>query len=93
MKLKAVKCLDAENVDEVIKILNGQKIQAFFNNIYHVEDDKVTIDVWALRVLKFDKNLTPKVYRTAESAYQDVSKEMDILPKQLQAITWTALRD
>jgi hypothetical protein len=91
-KVKAMKIFNAESEGEVINILNGMKTVSFYHNILNVIDYKVTIDRWALRVVKHDKSLTPKVYREIELAFQEVAKEVRLLPKQVQAITWEQLR-
>ena len=93
MKEKAILCLQSKNEYEVRSILNGQKIQSFFDNIYHINDSSVTVDVWAMRVVGFKDNLTPKRYREIEKAYQNVASMYGLMPKQVQAITWGVVRN
>ena len=93
MKHKAVLCLKAKNEHEVIKILNGVKITSFFKNIFYIKDNSVTIDVWAMRVVDFEGNLTAKRYKEIERAYISVANKYEMLPKQVQAITWGVVRN
>lgn len=91
-KQKACDILKATSIEHVIKLLNGMKVQSFFSNIYHDDCNLVTVDVWAMRVVGFEGNLTPKKYREIENVYRDMANELGMLPKQLQAITWSTYR-
>ena len=49
-KNKALKILKANSPSEVYAILNGRKVQSFYNNILKpFKSDTVTVDVWAMR--------------------------------------------
>lgn len=91
-KRKAVKILACKE-SEVLEILNGQKTKSFYSNIYNSVDQEVTIDVWALRVVGLESSLTSKRYKEISEAFKVVAKELDIMPKQLQALTWEAVRN
>lgn len=93
MKTKAILCLNAKSEEQILKILNGEKITNFFLNIYYEECNFVTIDVWAIRVVGLKKSLTAKAYREITQAFREVSKRYGIMPKQLQAITWGVVRN
>ena len=93
MKDKAIMCLNATSEQEAVKILNGKKITNFFLNIYHEECNFVTVDVWAMRVVGLKKSLTNKVYDEITQAFREVAEVYDIMPKQLQAITWGVVRN
>lgn len=91
-KAKAVRVLSCKE-SEVLKVLNGLKVKSFYSNIYNAYDDKVTIDVWAARVAGLEGGLTSKRYGEIGEAFRVVARELDIMPKQLQALTWGVLRD
>lgn len=90
---KAILCLNAESVLEVMVILNGDKVKSFFSNIYYRECDRVTVDIWAMRAVGFNENLTPKKYIEIENVYRKVALEYGYKPKELQAIAWTIIRN
>jgi hypothetical protein len=92
-KFKAIDILSATCDKEVIKILNGMKVTSFFKNIYYVNDFAVTVDMWAMRVVGFEGNLTPKRYMIIEAAYIEAAKHYGIQPKEVQAISWVAFRN
>jgi len=97
---KAYKILNCNNIREALIILNGDKTKRFFINIYNKRSNKVTVDVWALRVAKLkDKKgnikntVTKKQYESVEKAYQIAAKKNNLRPYELQAITWGILRE
>lgn len=91
---KAYKILHCNNIIEVVKLLNARKTTAFFYNIYNPNSNKVTIDVWALRVASVDKqSLTPKQYDALQDVYIEVANELELKPYELQAMTWGVLRE
>lgn len=92
-KDKAIKILDAKNEEEVTNLVSSIKCYNFFINIYKPNmTGFVTVDVWAMRSVDFDGNLTEKRYNDIKRAYIDASKELSILPHELQAIVWTKIR-
>lgn len=91
---KAYKILESRSPYEVYSILNGDKISSFFMNILNPESGShVTIDRHALRIAGHSKDTcTKKQYRDVSEAYRNASKELQLLPSQLQAITWVKWR-
>ena len=79
---------------------SGSKIAAFFDNIVSPDESRaVTIDRHAIAICigrhpeKSELRLGPVAYRDYSRAYEIVAKEKDLLPHQVQAITWAAWRD
>jgi hypothetical protein len=77
-----------------LTVLAGPKVTAFYRNICGKNDTSVTVDVWAYRVADPipTVGLTPVQYRKIASAYQAVASALGIVPSQLQAICWIAIR-
>ena len=104
MKRKAWSILEAmPDQDEVIKILNGQKIVSFFSNI--MGEDTCTVDGHAKNIfygerhgLTSDKsNIGKKEYATIQEAYVKAANQVMFNGRRLkafemQAITWVAWR-
>ena len=91
---------DDVNEDTVKLILGGLKTKSFFENIYRPHtSNAVTIDLWQIRwakkynVWKADwGSLTPKRYGIISDFIRDKAAARNLLPHQLQALTWTELR-
>ena len=104
MKRKAWSILEAmPDQDEVIKILNGQKIVSFFSNI--MGEDTCTVDGHAKNIfygerhgLTSDKsNIGKKEYATIQEAYVNAGKQVRFNGRplkafEMQAITWVTWR-
>ena len=104
MKRKAWSILEAmPDQDEVIKILNGQKIVSFFCNI--MGEDTCTVDGHAKNIfygerhgLTSDKtNIGKKEYATIQEAYVSAGKQVRFNGRplkafEMQAITWVTWR-
>lgn len=94
----------AESEEDVCKILNGNKITSFYLNLLHpCKETRVTIDRHAIAcmtqriddVKALDSNnqsMTDKQYSMFEKIFKDVSKEIGMLPHELQAVTWVSYR-
>lgn len=92
-KRKALKIINqAKCSNDVITILNSDKTVNFFKNIYNKNDLNVTVDVWAMRAVGYNKAITPKSYEEIATAYYNVALKHGILPKQFQAIIWETVR-
>ena len=92
-KQKALNILRAVEYGEVADILNGNKVTAFYSNIYHAGPDKeVTIDVWMLRLMGVDGSLSDQKYQDMAFAVRTIARELRISPKALQAVTWIEAR-
>ena len=98
-RLKGYKVMAAPNRSfAILKILNGPKISAFFDNI--MGGDSVTVDGHARNIaygervqLKSDKaNISKKEYATIAQAYRDAAAILGIKACDLQAVTWVAWR-
>jgi hypothetical protein len=80
--------------DDVMRILNGQKIVSFFCNI--MGHDNCTIDGHAYNIARGkrvtltdnDTNLNKSVYLEMQAAYQRAAKRVGIRVYELQAVTW-----
>jgi hypothetical protein len=96
MRDKAWAIIEAmpETDEEVIQILNGQKIVSFFKNI--MGHDTVTIDGHAFNIARFKRvtltddstNLSKSVYQEMQAAYVRAAKRVGLKVYELQAITW-----
>ena len=75
--------------------LGGKKTQSFFDNILHYKTSQmVTLDRHAFRVAGFDiVSITERQYEFLEDAYQTCAKKVNMLPCELQGITWQHWRD
>lgn len=83
-------CRDEKEQDNyIMKTLNGNKVVSFYHNIvYPLTSERVTIDSHIINVVKPGLIMTPKRYLCIEKSFQDVSKEVGLLPSQLQATLW-----
>ncbi len=89
---------------EVSRILNGNKIQAFYYNLMFPDrNERITIDRHAISCLiqtptktkPIDKKtytMTDKQYKSFERVYRDVAKEYSLTGNQAQAILWETYR-
>jgi hypothetical protein len=82
--------------DEVIKILNGQKIISFFRNI--MGHDTCTVDGHAFNIANGKRigltepevNITKGQYKELQDAYKRAGKRVGLKAFEVQAITWVA---
>ena len=79
------------------RIVHGSpKTYAFVQNIAHLDEDYITVDVWHMRAC-FDRmivpNLTDLRYKQIEKATQQVAKEFDVRGYEFQAIVWNVVRE
>lgn len=89
--------IDTKN--HMIKLLNGQKITAFFLNIYDVQSDFVTVDSW-MQLISLGKYipvedrppLKKSDYKLIEIIIRDIAALNKINPPVLQAILWTTCK-
>jgi len=97
-KVKRIFQTDFEST--VLDILNGEKTKNFYLNIKKPSSPKaVTIDTHAIRVAYKDfrreisePSMKPNQYRFFAEGYVDVAKKLNVLPSQLQAITWVSIK-
>jgi len=80
---------DIKQDNYIMKTLNGKKVVSFYHNIvYPLTSERVTIDTHIINVVSPGLYLTPKRYLCIEKSFQEVSKEVKLLPCHLQAILW-----
>lgn len=93
-KEKAVKILSAKSDSEVFRLLNGRKVQSFYNNILRPsKPSTVTIDIWAMRSVGLDRAPNKGLYDAVESAYKELGDLTGLLPHESQAIIWGVVRN
>lgn len=105
--IKARKILKLNNEDKIYSLISNKnflKSKSFFLNLLNPDIvTNVTIDRHAIaitiqnpdNVAALNNNMaqiTVAQYNFFQSAYVRAAKELDILPHQLQAITWTVYR-
>lgn len=97
-KVKRIFQTDFETT--VLDILNGDKTKNFYLNIRRPLSPKgVTIDTHAIRVAYKDfrreisePSMKPNQYRFFAEGYTSVASKLNLLPNQLQAITWVTIK-
>lgn len=93
-QLKVQKLLETHD----LSLVSGPKVSAFFANLYDPEDpDYVTLDRHALRVWAGErgaghKYITRKEMEQAQRDFKQVAHLLEVLPSELQAVTWVAYR-
>lgn len=93
-KLKAVKILNSGDKDEVFRLLNGRKVQSFYNNILmHKLSSTVTVDVWAMRSVGLNRAPNKGLYDQVEIAYKQLAEIVGIKPHEIQAVIWGVVRN
>lgn len=77
---------------------SGPKTFSFMRNIGHLDDERVTIDMWHLRACHRGMrnppaSLTLKRYREIEELTKDVAKEYGVPGYALQSVIWEHVRE
>jgi hypothetical protein len=92
---KAINTLQSKNTN----VFKTCKTFNFFNNLLNPESgDYVTIDGHSINIyygktgMVKHKHFTKKYYNRIAMAYRKVAKKYNILPCQMQAITWLAFK-
>jgi hypothetical protein len=80
------------------KFFKGLKTRCFWDNIVFPDSQRVTIDTWAARAAyntkgNWQRSLKATEYRQLEKQYQTAAKEVDLTPKDFQAVVWVRLRN
>lgn len=86
--------------EDVLKILNGNKIQSFFLNILHpTSKERVTIDRHALTIAlgeictdELYRGMTNLQYKFFVSCYVRASEKLGVSPLLVQSATWVYYR-
>lgn len=87
-----------DGTDDLVKKPTNRKTFAFYNNILNPYCQKhVTIDRWAIKALTakselYDKPLRGKLYDNCVKTYKRLADELGVLPNQVQALAWVAIR-
>lgn len=98
---KALRILSCEgDYDSVLENLgSGPKVRAFYKCIVNPDDEhEVCVDSWAKRV-HLDQPYSKKVqvrdkeYSEIAEEYRQVADQAGLLPQQVQAICWVAIRN
>lgn len=83
----------------MLTILNGQKIKAFFLNIYDFNSDCVTVDSWIQLIslgeyLAVDKrpSLSKNDYRLIEESIKEIASTKGVKPPVMQAVLWISFK-
>lgn len=101
MRDKAIKIILSKDnrISNILNILNGPKITAFFLNIYQVDNNCVTVDTWIHLVAQGKyietrkrKNLNKTLYKRIEEVIKNTAAEYGIKPYELQAIAWVGFK-
>lgn len=97
---KSLAILEAETSDDnILKILNGKKISAFYLNIkYPDTSDRITIDRHALsialgyKIKDEEYTMTKLQYKFFVHCYKIASEKVNISPLIMQSSTWLIFR-
>ncbi len=98
-KTKALQILGGGEISNYVK---GPKVSSFYENIlYPYSSGSVTVDRHAWRIwkgLETEFSDMPDLryhnrYQQISEDYREVASQVDLLPHQLQAITWVAFRE
>jgi hypothetical protein len=96
-KALAIKNLIFATKTEVLDCLGGEKVRSFYQNILDPQDTTiVTVDGHAIGVWLGSRatsvSAAGDAYTTIQDAYIRTANELEIIPNQLQAITWLVYR-
>ena len=92
-KEKAVKILAAGDKHEVFSLLNGRKVQSFYNNILTPnKSTTVTVDVWAMRSVGLNRAPNKGLYDAVEQAYKELGELLGMKSHEAQAVIWGVVR-
>lgn len=109
--LKGIACTYTANLVKAFRILetgdvshigNGLKTQNFAKNIFHIEDDFITVDFHAISIARNFRytvetvkgaGFKSKQYNEVANAYREAGARVGLLGKHVQAITWVAWRN
>ena len=97
MSVNALKVMNLMQDGNIALHLRGWKVRSFYENLLHpTTSQRVTIDRWAMRVFGLDErkyNLSDaRVYERFADSYRLAAADLGVLPLQVQAATWCAIR-
>ena len=74
-------------------VIGGLKSRSFYVNILRPSNrGAVTLDRHMFAILRFDKWITPKRYRTLQQVIINRAAHHNLVPSEYQAILWTAYK-
>lgn len=77
-----------------LDVLGGLKTRAFYGNILDPADSEiVTVDTHAIKIAGINRDSVGKrLYSDIADGYREAAMQFNILPQQIQAITWITWR-
>jgi hypothetical protein len=88
-----------DSCENMLKLLNGPKIKAFFLNIYDSNSQNVTVDSWIQLIslgkyISVDERPSLKIsdYKLIESIIKDIAAKRKINPPIIQAVLWVSFK-
>lgn len=98
-KAKRIYFSKVDSVATMLRLLNGQKISAFFLNIYDFNSDCVTVDSWIQLIslgeyLAVDKrpSLKKSDYKLVSEVIKEIASTNKVAPPVMQAILWISFK-
>lgn len=98
-KAKRIYFSKVDSITTMLKLLNGQKISAFFLNIYDCNSDCVTVDSWIQLIslgeyLAVDKrpSLKKSDYKLVSEVIKEIASTKKVAPPVMQAILWISFK-
>ena len=82
-------------------LLSGQKVLQFYEDItnpHSIDENAVTVDIWAYRAWIFDSKahvptMSSKTYYTISKDYFTGAEQVELLPREFQAVVWLVVRN
>jgi hypothetical protein len=98
-KAKKIYNSPIDSVQVMLKLLNGQKISAFFLNIYDIQSECVTVDSW-IQLISLGKYLSvderPPLkkteYKLISESIREIAALNKVTPPVMQAILWISFK-
>ena len=98
-KAKKIYHSKVDSIQVILKLLNGQKISAFFLNIYDYQSDCVTVDSW-IQLISLGKYLSvderPSLkkteYKLISESIREIAALNKVTPPVMQAILWCSFK-
>jgi len=98
-KARRIFASKVDSIQTMLTILNGQKISAFFLNIYDSNSQCVTVDSWIQLIslgeyLAVDKrpSLTKTDYKLIEETIKELASTKKVAPPVMQAVLWISFK-
>lgn len=91
-RVKAERVLTA-GPDHLINGVGAPKTWAFWQNLWRPSDpDPVTLDAWMFRAHGMSPRTGVRAYQALAAAYRVAAHELHVIPNQLQATIWLAVK-